>query len=111
MASRIARGDIRLYNFAAPDKKRPVVVLTRDSAIAYLSTVVVAPITSSIRGVPSEVLLNEEDGLKEPCAVNLHNPVTVTQDKLGKRVAQLSSVRMHEICGALRFSLGCDFSS
>lgn len=111
MASRIARGDIRLYNSAEPDKKRPVVVLTRDSAIAYLSTVVVAPITSSIRGVPSEVPLNEEDGMKEPCAVNLHNPVTVAQDKLGKRVAQLSALRMHEICGALRFSLGCDFSS
>lgn len=111
MASRIARGDIRLYNFAAPDKKRPVVVLTRDSAIAYLSTVVVAPISSTIRGVPSEVLLSEEDGMKAPCAVNLHNPVTVTQDKLGKRVAQLNSLRMHEICIALRFCLGCDFDS
>ena len=111
MASRIARGDIRLYNFAAPGKKRPVVVLTRDSAIAYLATVVVAPITSTIRGVPSEVLLNEEDGMKAPCAVNLHNPVTVTQDRLGKRVAQLSPLRIHRICGALRFSLGCDFSS
>ena len=111
MAARITRGDVRLYNFAPPDKSRPVVVLTRNSAIAYLATVTVAPITSKIRGVPSEVLLNEEDGMKAPCAVNLHNPVTVTQDKLGKRVAQLSSLRMHEICGALRFSLGCDFSS
>jgi len=108
MAARIARGDVRLYNFAPPDKSRPVVVLTRDSAIAYLATVTVAPITSTIRGVPSEVLLNEEDGMKAPCAINLHNPVTVAQERLGKRVAQLSSVRMHEICTALRFSLGCD---
>lgn len=108
MASRIARGDVRLYNFAPPDKKRPVVVLTRNSAIAYLSTVIVAPITSTIRGVPSEVLLNEEDGMKGPCAVNLHNPVTVAQDRLGRRVTQLSSLRMREICAALRFSLGCD---
>jgi len=108
VASRIARGDIRLYNFAPRDKQRPVVVLTRDSAIAYLSTVTVAPITSTIRGVPSEVRLNEEDGMKAPCAANLHNPVTVTQDKLGKRVGQLSSLRMIEICAALRFSLGCD---
>jgi mRNA interferase MazF len=84
------------------------VVLTRDSAIAYLSTVTVAPVTSTIRGVPSEVLLSEEDGMKEPCAVNLHNPVTVVQEKLGKRVAQLSPLRMHQICAALRFSLGCD---
>ena len=108
MAARIARGDVRLYSFAPPDKSRPVVVLTRDSAIAYLRTVTVAPITSTIRGVPSEVLLNEEDGMKAPCAVNLHNPVTVTQEKLGRRVAQLSPRRMHEICAALRFSLGCD---
>jgi mRNA-degrading endonuclease toxin of MazEF toxin-antitoxin module len=58
--------------------------------------------------VPSEVLLNQEDGMKAPCAVNLHNPVTVPQEKLGKRVAQLSPLRMHEICAALRFSLGCE---
>ncbi len=73
MASRIARGDIRLYQFAPPDKKRPAVVLTRDSAITYLSTVTVAPITSTIRDMPSEVVLTEEDGMKGPCAVNLHN--------------------------------------
>jgi len=108
VATRIARGDIRLYSFAPPDKKRPVVVLTRNSAIGYLSTVTVAPITSTIRGVPSEVVLSEEDGVKAPCAVNLHNPVTVLQERLGRRVAQLSSLRMSEICAALRFSLGCD---
>lgn len=108
MAARIARGDVRLYSFPPPDKSRPVVVLTRDSALAYLATATVAPITSTIRGVPSEVLLNEEDGMKSPCAVNLHNPVTVTQERLGKRVAQLSAPRMREICAALRFSLGCD---
>ena len=110
MASRVARGDVRLYGFVPPDKKRPVVVLTRDSAITYLSTVTVAPITSTIRGVPSEVILNEEDGMKAPCAVNLHHAVAISQNRLGRRVAQLSSWRMDEICGALRFSLGCDLS-
>lgn len=110
MAGRIARGDVRLYQFAPPDKKRPVVVLTRDSAVGYLSTVTIAPITSAIRGVPSEVVLNEEDGMKAPCAVNLHNAVTVSQHRLGRRIAQLSSLRMSEICAALRFSLGCDLS-
>lgn len=108
MASGIARGDVRLYQFAPPDKNRPVVVLTRDSAIAYLSTVTVAPITSTTRGVPSEVVLSEEDGMKAPCVVNLHNAVTVSQQRLGRRVARLSSLRMSEICAALRFSLGCD---
>ncbi len=108
----IARGEVRLYQFAAvgktKDKKRPVLVLTRNSAIAYLSTVTVAPVTSTIRGVPSEVVLNEEDGMKAPCAVNLHNAATVSQQRLGRRVAQLSSARMNEVCAALRFSLGCD---
>ncbi|HET6218409.1 MAG TPA: type II toxin-antitoxin system PemK/MazF family toxin [Acidobacteriaceae bacterium] len=110
MAGGIARGDIRLYRFASPDKKRPVVVLTRDSAISYLSTVSIAPIASTIRGVPSEVALGEDDGMKAPCAVNLHNTITVSQDRLGKRIARLSSARMNEICAALRFSVGCDFS-
>jgi mRNA interferase MazF len=110
MPARIARGDVRLYQFAPPDKRRPVLVLTRASAIPYLSTVTVAPITSTIRGVPSEVALNEEDGMKSPCAVNLHHAVTVAQDRLGRRVAQLSSTRISEICVALRFSLGCDLS-
>jgi len=108
MANIVARGDVRLYQFAPPDKNRPVVVLTRDSAIAYLSTVTVAPISSTIRDVPSEVILDEGDGMKAPCAVNLHNAVTISQNRLGRRVAQLSSLRMREICAALRFSLGCD---
>ncbi|HYL39071.1 MAG TPA: type II toxin-antitoxin system PemK/MazF family toxin [Bryobacteraceae bacterium] len=102
---------MRLYQFAPPDKKRPVVVLTRDSAVAYLSTVTVAPITSAIHGVPSEVVLGEEDGMKAPCAVNLHNAVTISQQRLGRRVGQLSRPRMNEVCAALRFSLGCDSGS
>jgi mRNA interferase MazF len=108
LAGGIARGDIRLYRFARPDKARPVVVLTRDSALEYLSTATVAPITSSVRGVPSEVRLDEKDGMKGTCAVNLHNTVTVSQQRLGKRVAHLTPLRMREVCGALRFSLGCD---
>jgi mRNA interferase MazF len=108
LAEGIARGDIRLYRFAPPDKARPVLVLTRDSALKYLSTATVAPITSSIRSVPSEVRIDEEDGVKSPCAVNLHNTVTVAQQRLGKRVAHLGPLRMREVCAALRFSVGCD---
>jgi len=97
-----------LYEFASPDKKRPVVVLTRDSALSYLASATVAPITSAIHGTPSEVALNEEDGMKGPCAVNLFNAITVRQNQLGKRVAQLGARRMAEICAAIRFSIGCD---
>jgi mRNA interferase MazF len=108
MAGGLARGDVRLYQFAPPDKRRPVVVLTRDSALRYLTAVTVAPITSTIRGVPSEVVLDEEDGMKGRCAVNLHHAVTVSEQRLGKRVARLGPRRMSEVCSALRFSLGCD---
>ena len=107
MAGAIAHGDIRLYRFARPDKQRPVVVLTRESAIAYLSSVTVAPITSTIRGVPSEVRLSEADGMKGPCAINLHNLVTVSKAHLGRRVAVLGSERCREVCAALGFALGC----
>lgn len=108
MAGRLARGDVRLYRFARPDKLRPVVVLTRNSVLQYLSKVSVAQVTSTIRGVPAEVVLDEDDGMKAPCVVNLHNIVTVPQNELGRLVAQISSSRMDQICAALRFSLGCD---
>ena len=107
MAGAIARGEVRLYRFPRPDKQRPVVVLTRESAIGYLSAVTVAPNTSTIRGVPSEVRLTEADGMKGACAVNLHNVVTVSKTHLGRRVAVLSPERMKEICAAIGFSLGC----
>jgi len=107
VAGTLSRGDVRLYRFAPPDKERPVLVLTRDSAIGHLATVTVAPITSTIRGVPSEVILDIDDGMKGRCAVNLHNAVTVTQTRLGRRVGNLSAGRMQEVCAALRFSLGC----
>lgn len=107
MARGLSRGDVYLFRFTRPDKQRPVVILTRDSAIHHLSTVTVAPITSTIRGAPSEVVLDVEDGMKGPSAVNLHNAVTVAQDRLGRRIGSLSTARMHEICNALRFSLGC----
>ena len=108
MAGRVARGEVRLYSFPPPDKVRPVLVLTRPSSIALLSYVTVASITSSIRGVASEIVLSEEDGMKVPCAVNLHNLSTVRKDHLGRRVTQLSLSRMREVCKALEFAVGCD---
>jgi len=108
MARRLERGEIRLYRFAAPDKERPVLVLTRASAIRYLSRVTVAPITSAVRGVPSEVRLGTDDGMKQPCGVNLHNLVTVAQAHVGRRIGQLSESRMQDVCRAIEFALGCD---
>ena len=107
LAGRLNRGDVYLCRFPSPDNQRPVLILTRDSAIGHLATVTVAPITSTVRDVPSEVKLDVDDGMKGRCAVNLHNAVTITQERLGKRVASLSHERMQEVCAALRFSLGC----
>jgi mRNA interferase MazF len=107
VAGRLERGEVRLFRFQPPDKERPVLVLTRDSAIGYLSRVTVAPITSTIRGVPSEVALGPEDGMKQPCAVNLHNLVTVSKERLGRRLCRIDAGRMREVCDALGFALGC----
>jgi mRNA interferase MazF len=107
VAGRVRRGEVRLYRFSSPDKERPVLVLTRDSAIGYLANVTVAPVASTIRDVPSEVRLGVEDGLKVPCAVNLHNVATVATAHLGRRVCQLEPARMDEVCEALGFALGC----
>ena len=85
-----------------------MLILTRGSAIPYLSRVTVAPITPTIRGVPSEVPLGVEDGMRQPCAANLHNVMTVSQEALGRRLAQLNARRMREVCAALAFALGCD---
>jgi mRNA interferase MazF len=107
VAGKLTRGDVHLCRFAPPDKQRPVLILTRDAAIGHLATVTVAPITSTVRDVPSEVILDVDDGMKSRCAVNLHNAVTVSQSRLSKRVASLSQARMQEVCSALGFSLGC----
>ncbi len=107
MAGGLNRGDVHLCRFAPPDKQRPVLILTRNSALSHLSTVTVAPITSTVREVPSEVVLDIDDGMKRRCAVNLHNVVTISQERLGSRVSSLSRLRMQEVCAALRFSLEC----
>jgi len=108
VAGGLERGEVRLYRFPAPDKARPVLVLTRGSALGYLSRVTVAPITSTVRGVPSEVVLGTDDGMKQVCAVNLHNLITVPQASLGRRLAQLTPERLRQVCAALAFAIGCD---
>ncbi|MDE3035942.1 MAG: type II toxin-antitoxin system PemK/MazF family toxin, partial [Nitrospirota bacterium] len=57
------RGEVRWYKFSHPDKRRPVVILTRDSALAFLGEVTVAPVTGTIRDIPSEVPLGKTDGM------------------------------------------------
>lgn len=108
LAGGLSRGAVHLCRLPRRISKRPVLILTRESAVRHLSTVTVAPITSTIRSVPSEVILDENDGMKDRCAVYLHNAVTIAQERLGKRVATLSAERMQQVCAALWFSLGCE---
>ncbi|MFL6258364.1 MAG: type II toxin-antitoxin system PemK/MazF family toxin [Thermoanaerobaculia bacterium] len=100
------RGEIRWYRFSSPDKKRPVLLLTRDSVLEYLGEVTIAPITTTIRDIPSEVLLTPDDGMPRTCAVNLDHLQTVSKDKLGAVITVLPSSRMDEVRSALLFALG-----
>ncbi len=100
------RGEVRWYKFKQPDKKRPVVILTRGSAIEYLGEVTVAPITSTIRDIPSEVFLTEADGLMRDCAINLDHIQTVSKGKIGALIATLSSTKLKQLRQALNFALG-----
>jgi len=100
------RGEVRWYPFASPDKKRPVLILTRDSILESLGEVTIAPVTSTIRAIPSEVVLTEEDGMPRACAVNLDHVQTVAKSKLGALITTLPMVRMQEVRAALLFALG-----
>jgi mRNA interferase MazF len=103
----VNRGEIWLFTFKPPDKRRPVLVLTRQEVIGFLSTVMVAPITSAIRGAPSEVLIGMDEGLKGPSAINLDHVQTVEQAQLSHYVGSLNREKMTAVCKALAIATGC----
>ena len=103
------RGEIRWYTFQAPDKRRPVLILTRQSAIPYLNSLTVAPLTTTIRDIPSEAYLTPtDDGVLQECAVNFDNIQTVSKTKIGNLVTILSNERLQEVDRAIGFALGLD---
>jgi mRNA interferase MazF len=104
----VNRGDVCWYTFKTPDKRRPVLILTRDSAIGVLNAVTVAPITSTIRSIPTEVILTEADGLPNTCAANLDNLQTVPKSNIGARIARLTSRKMKDAAAAIVFALALD---
>lgn len=99
-------GEVRWYRFAKPDKRRPVLVLTRDSALEFLGEVTVAPVTSPIRDIPSEILLSGAEGMQKDCVVNLDHVQTVSRTKIGSVITTLSPGKMLEVRSALLFALG-----
>ena len=108
MADRLERGQIWQYSFSRPDKRRPVVVLTRSEVIELLHTVMVAPITSTIYGAPSEVVIGIDEGLKRESAINLDHVQTVDKTKLTRFVGTLGPHKMKAVCRALAIATGCD---
>jgi len=107
VARRVARGELWMYRFTGPDKRRPVLVLTRDEVIPLLHTVMVAPVTSTRRGLPSEVDLGVDEGLKHDSAVNLDHVQTVEQSRLVGYVGAVSVAKMRQVCQALAVATGC----
>src|SRR5262245_33323613 len=108
MAERVNRGEIWLLALPRPDKRRPVLVLTRPSLIRLLHTVTVAAVTSTLRGSPTEVELGPAEGLKQVSCVNLCNLFTVRQNDLTTFVGTVGSEKMAEVCRALAVASGCD---
>ncbi len=106
MGGAVKRGEVRWYKFSKSDKSRSVVILTRDSALEFLGEVTIAPITSTIRDIPSEVLLVKEDGMPIDCAINLDHIQTVSKSKIGPLITTLNTKKLLEIRSALLFALG-----
>ena len=99
------RGEIRWYTFKAPDKKRPVLILTRDSVLEYLGEVTVAPITSTVRDIPSEVFLSKQDGMTKDCAINFDHIQTVSKGKVESLITTLSADKLEQVWEAIQFAL------
>lgn len=99
------RGEVRWYRFAQPDKRRPVLILTRDSILEYLGEVTVAPITTTVRDIASEVFLARGEGMPRDCAVNCDHLQTVSKGRIGVLIATLSPEKMDEVADAIDFAL------
>jgi mRNA interferase MazF len=103
----VNRGEIWQYRFKPPDKRRPVLIVSRQEVIPLLHTVMVAPITSTRRGAPSEVAVGIHEGLKQESAVNLDHVQTVERARLVSFVGSLDAAQMRRVCQALAVATGC----
>ncbi len=99
------RGEIRWYKFKLPDKRRPVLILTRDSVLEYLGEVTIAPITSTVMNIPSEVSLSRVDGMPRDCAINCDHIQTVSKAKIGPQIATLTPEKLKQVRKAIIFAL------
>jgi mRNA interferase MazF len=102
----VRRGEIRWYTFALPDKRRPVLLLSRDSVLPSLNEVIVVPATRTIRGIETEVVLTEDDGMPTACALNFDHVSLARKERLGAIITHLDESRWPEIERALVIACG-----
>lgn len=87
--------------------RRPVVVLSRDAVLPALSRPLVAPLTTTVRDLPTEVSLDTQDGLPRACVISLDNVQPISSALLVERITVLDTARMHAVCRALEIASGC----
>ena len=102
------RGEIRWYTFKLPDKRRPVLILTRDEVIDHLNEIVVVPATRTVRGLATEVILSSDDGMPVTCALNFDHVSLAQRSRLGAKLSSLPDSRWPEARQALL--IACGFS-
>lgn len=100
------RGEVWWAELPPPAGRRPVLLLSRDEAYAVRTLVTVAPVTTRIRDIPTEVRLGPEDGLPRVCVANLDTIVTIAKKDLQERITGLSLQRLRAVESAIRFALG-----
>jgi mRNA interferase MazF len=100
------RGDVWLADVPG-DKRRPVVVLTRSSVLPRLTTILVAPVTTRVREIPTEVPLGPPHGLARRCVANFDNILPLPKDKLIQHVGRLGALELRRACTAARFAIQC----
>jgi mRNA interferase MazF len=100
------RGEIWWAEMEPPAGKRPVLLLSRDDAYAVRSLIIVAPVTTRVRGIPAEVPLTAEDGMPQPCVINLDIMTTIPRDCLRSRLTMLNHRKLKEVESAIHFALG-----
>lgn len=99
------RGEIWL---ADVDKPRPVVVMHRDFAGRALNAVLVVPLTTTIRDIPTAVRLGHADGVDRDCVAALDGMTLLRRERFARRLGELSAARMSELCAALSIAVSCD---
>lgn len=102
----VARGEVWWYEHPE-HARRPVVVLTRDAAIPVLEQILAVPATRNVRGIPTEVELDESDGMPTRCTLALDNVSVIRKSLCTERITRLDPERMRAVCDALHIATAC----